>query len=84
MGCLAYSLANPERLDDFLKPTNQPEPKFWIPQFSSSERDGSNLCVLHYCQNHLRIILSYLRYEKWRPHEVALYPRFLAGKRDRL
>jgi hypothetical protein len=26
-------LARPERLKDFLKPTNQPQPLFWIPQF---------------------------------------------------
>jgi hypothetical protein len=26
-------LARPERLKDFLKPTNQPQPMFWIPQF---------------------------------------------------
>jgi hypothetical protein len=26
-------LANPERLETFLKPVNQPQPMFWIPQF---------------------------------------------------
>jgi hypothetical protein len=26
-------LARPERLKDFLQPTNQPQPMFWIPQF---------------------------------------------------
>ncbi len=26
-------LANPQRLDTFLKPVNQPQPMFWIPQF---------------------------------------------------
>jgi hypothetical protein len=33
MECFAYSLAKPDRLEIFLKPTNQPQPKFWIPQF---------------------------------------------------
>ena len=27
-------LANPERLSTFLKPVNQPQPMFWIPQFN--------------------------------------------------
>jgi hypothetical protein len=33
MECFAFALAKPERLDAFLKPTNQPQPKFWLPQF---------------------------------------------------
>lgn len=28
-------LANPKRLKTFLKPTNQPQPMFWRPQFAS-------------------------------------------------
>jgi len=32
-GCYAYSLAKPERLTAHLKPTNQPQPVFWRPQF---------------------------------------------------
>ena len=31
--CYAYSLERPERLQAFLKPVNQPQPKFWIPRF---------------------------------------------------
>jgi hypothetical protein len=31
--CFAYALEKPERLELPLKPTNQPQPKFWIPQF---------------------------------------------------
>lgn len=27
-------LANPERLEEFLKPVNQPQPMFWLPQFA--------------------------------------------------
>jgi hypothetical protein len=38
MDCFAYSLAKPERLAAALKPINQPQPKFWLPQFRSPER----------------------------------------------
>jgi hypothetical protein len=32
-GRFAYALERPERLEAFLRPINQPQPKFWIPQF---------------------------------------------------
>lgn len=31
--CYAYKLANPKRLRKFLKPINQPSPRFWRPKF---------------------------------------------------
>jgi hypothetical protein len=32
----AYVLKRPERLNVFLKASNQPQLKFWIPQFAGS------------------------------------------------
>lgn len=31
--CFAYALERPERLEPYHKPTNQPQPKFWLQRF---------------------------------------------------
>ena len=35
-GCYAFVLRQPQRLEEFLKPINQPQPGFWRPQFEGT------------------------------------------------